>query len=108
MAQIDSYLRRVMSECTLSSLEDIYDLYSFVPNEDLRSLMAIYHTQLNNWFAVLNSDLRVEYDDIGEKVYKGGYFHAQDSRGCMRVSFLRVTAGKNPDSIAAHQYTTRK
>ena len=30
MAQIDSYLRRVMSECTLSSLEDIYDLYSFV------------------------------------------------------------------------------
>lgn len=80
MAQIDSYLRRVMSECTLSFLEDIYDLYSFVPNEDLRSLMAIYHTQLNNWFAVLNSDLRVEYDDIGEKVYKGGYFHAQDSR----------------------------
>ena len=80
MAQIDSFLKRVRSECSLSYLEDIYDLYNTVPNEDLRCLLAIYHTQLNNWFAVLNSDLRIGYDDVGEKQYLGGYFHAQDSR----------------------------
>ena len=80
MAQIDSYLKRVRSECSLSFLEDIYDLYEFVPNEDLRTLMAIYHTQLNHWFAVLNNDIRTGYDDDGNVVYLGGYFHAQDSR----------------------------
>ena len=80
MAQIDSYLKRVRSECTLSFLEDIYELYDFVPNEDLRTLMAIYHTQLNNWFVILNSDLRTGYDDDGNMIYMGGYFHAQDSR----------------------------
>lgn len=80
MAQIDSYLKRVRSACSLSFLEDIYDLYDFVPNEDLRTLMAIYHTQLNHWFVTLNSDLRTGYDDDGNVVYLGGYFHAQDSR----------------------------
>lgn len=85
MAQIDSFLKRIRSECTLSFLEDIYDLYSFIPNEDLRSLLAIYHTQLNNWFAVLNSDLRIGYDDVGEKQYLGGYFHAQDSRDLLNL-----------------------
>ena len=58
MAQIDSYLKRVRSACSLSFLEDIYDLYDFVPNEDLRT----------------------GYDDDGNVVYLGGYFHAQDSR----------------------------
>ena len=85
MAQIDSYLKRIRSECNLSYLEDIYELYNYVPNVDLRSLLSIYHTQLNNWFSVLNNDLRVEYDDNGNAVYKGGYFHAQDSRDLLEV-----------------------
>ena len=46
MAQIDSYIRRVNKECNLSHLEDIYDLYEFIPNEDLRTLFAAFHTQL--------------------------------------------------------------
>ena len=85
MAQIDLYLKRVRSECSLSVLEDIYDLYDFVPNEDLRTLMAIYHTQLNHWFVILNSDLRTGYDDVGNVVYLGGYFHAQDSRDFLNL-----------------------
>lgn len=85
MAQIDLYLKRVRSECSLSFLEDIYDLYDFVPNEDLRTLMAIYHTQLNHWFVILNSDLRTGYDDVGNVMYLGGYFHAQDSRDFLNL-----------------------
>ena len=57
MAQIDSYIRRVNKECNLTHLEDIYDLYEFIPNEDLRTLFAAFHTQLNYWFSVINSDI---------------------------------------------------
>ena len=85
MAQIDSYLKRVRSECSLSFNDDINDLYDFVPNEDLRTLMAIYHTQLNHWFAELNNALRTGYDDVGNKVCLGGYFHAQDSRNFLSL-----------------------
>lgn len=78
--QIDSYLKRVFSESGLSYLDDYYDLYDFVPNEDLRRLLASYHTQLNNWFVVMNSDIRKEYDEDDNLHFIGGYFHAQDSR----------------------------
>lgn len=80
MAQIDSYIRRVRNECNLSHLDDIYDLYESIPNEDLRTLFAAFHTQLNQWFAVINSDIRYQFDEDGNKVSKGGYFHANDSR----------------------------
>ena len=85
MEQIEKYLNRVVSECELSYLGDIYDLYEFVPNVELRSLLAIYHTQLNRWFAVLNEDLRKEYDSNGVVRYTGGYFHAQDSRDLLGI-----------------------
>ena len=85
MAQIDSYLKRLRTECSYDYLQDIYDLYNSVPNEDLRALFAIYHTRLNHWFAVLNSDLRIGYDDIGNVQYLGGYFHAQDSRDLLNL-----------------------
>ena len=43
MGQADSYIRRVRNECKLSHLEDIFDLYDFVPNNDLRILSSISH-----------------------------------------------------------------
>lgn len=80
MAQIDSYLSRILTQSEWSYLDDLYELYSFVSNDNLRQLLAEYHTQLNKWFAVLNSDLRQGYDETGNLKYIGGYFHAQDSR----------------------------
>lgn len=80
MAQIDQLLKRINSNCNLSYLEDIYDLYAFIPNNDLRELLAALHTSLNNWFNVMNSDIRYEYDDEGNPISLGGYFHAGDSR----------------------------
>lgn len=80
MAQIDSYLKRILSQSNLSYLDDYYDLYEFVPNDDLRKLLAAYHTQLNNWFSILNSGIDKKYDEDGIVIYFGGYFHAQNSR----------------------------
>lgn len=80
VAHIDSYLSRVLSENGLSFLDDLYELYDFVPNETLRQLLAAFHTGLNKWFTVINSDLRYQYDEEGNIKYAGGYFHAQDSR----------------------------
>lgn len=85
MAQIDAYLKRVLSECQLSFYEDIYALYEFVPSVELRALLAIYHTQLNKWFSTLNNDLGTDYGSDGEVIYTGGYFHAQDSRDLLDV-----------------------
>lgn len=80
VSHIDSYLNRVFSENGFSFLDDIYELYDFVPNEKLRQLLASFHTGLNKWFVVINSDLRYQYDEEGNIKYTGGYFHAQDSR----------------------------
>lgn len=80
MAQIDSFLKKVKSECTLNYSKDIYELYNTVPNEDLQSLLAIYHTQLNHWFEELNNEIVIKYDDVGEKQYLGGRLYAQGSR----------------------------
>lgn len=80
MAHIDTYLKRVFSDSNLSYLDDLYDLYDFVPNDNLRKLLASFHTQLNRWFTVINSDINIGYDDEGNAQYTGGYFHAQDSR----------------------------
>lgn len=85
MAHIDSYVKRVNNECTLSYLEDIYDLYEFVPNDDLRALFAAFHTQLNHWFAVINSDIHYQYDEDDNKISQGGYFHAGDSRAYLSL-----------------------
>ena len=49
MAQIDSYIRRVNKECNLTHLEDIYDLYEFIPNEDLRTPCCHLH-QIDNGY----------------------------------------------------------
>ena len=80
MAQIDSYLNRVLSQSDLSFLDDLYDLYDFVPNDNLRQLLAAFHTNLNQWFTVINNDIRTQYNEHGDIEYAGGYFHAQDSR----------------------------
>ena len=80
MGNIEAYLKRVNKECSLTLLEDLYELYGFIPNDDLRSLCAKYHLGINRWFAVINSDLRFSVDDDGNRRCIGGYFHAQDSR----------------------------
>lgn len=85
MAQIDSYLKRLAAENGLNYLDDFLDLYDFIPNEDLKTLLAVYHTQLNHWFAVLNHDINSQYDDEGNISYTGGYFHAQDSRDFLDI-----------------------
>ena len=85
MGQADSYIRRVRNECNLSHLEDIFDLYDFVPNNDLRILLAAFHTNLNYWFNVINNDIRYQYDEDGEKISTGGYFHANDSRAYLSL-----------------------
>ena len=85
MGQADSYIRRVRNECKLSHLEDIFDLYDFVPNNDLRILLAAFHTNLNYWFNVINNDIRYQYDENGKKISAGGYFHANDSRAYLSL-----------------------
>lgn len=85
MAQIDSYIKRIRNTCNLSLLEDLYDLYEFIPNDDLRTLFAIFHTQLNYWFSVINSDIRYQFDEDGNKISQGGYFHADDSRAYLSL-----------------------
>lgn len=80
MAQLDSYLKRKYSEYDLSYLEDFYDMYAFVPNEDLRKILAGFHTNLNNSITVMNNDIRTTYDEDDNLIYSGGHFHAQDSR----------------------------
>lgn len=40
MAQIDSYIKRVRMGCNLSFLDDIFELYEFIPNEDLRRVLC--------------------------------------------------------------------
>lgn len=85
MAQIDQFVKRVNSNCNLSYLEDIYELYDFVPNDDLRALLAALHTTLNYWFSVMNNDIRYGYDEEGNRSSLGGYFHAEDSRSYLSV-----------------------
>lgn len=85
MSQVDLFLRRMWSACGFSYLEDIFELYNFVPNGDLKALFAAYHTALNCWFSVMNDDIRYEYDDEGNRVSNGGYFHAEDSRRYLSV-----------------------
>lgn len=82
MGNIDFYLSRLAKDCEIS---DYYDLYSFIPNVDLQKILASFHAQLNHWFAVINSDLRTTYDEEGNKIYCGGYFHAQDSRDLLQL-----------------------
>ncbi len=82
MAYIDSYLSR---EAEKFELSDFYDIYNAIPNDDLRKILSSLHAQLNHWFVTLNGDLRTRYDDDGNKVYSGGYFHAQDSRDLLQV-----------------------
>lgn len=80
MSQLESYLKRMFSEYNLSYLEDYYDIYAFVPNDDLRKILAAFHTNLNKWITTINGDIRTGHNDDGNLVYIGGYFHAQDSR----------------------------
>lgn len=85
MAQIDLLLKRINSRCSLSFLDDIYEIYDFVPNADLKALLAALHTSLNNWFSVMNNDIRYGYDEEGKRSSLGGYFHAEDSRRYLSV-----------------------
>lgn len=113
MAQIEAYLKRFFSECNLSFLDDYYDLYEFVPNEELRKLLAAFHTQLNHWFAVLNQDIIMQYDEDCNPIYSGGYFHAQDSRDYLSlISSLdqlksRLSSSEYAFKISNDQYDER-
>ena len=81
-AYIDIYLSR---EAPKYEETEFYDLYDSIPNANLRRILSSLHKQLNNWFVVINSDLRTSYDEEGNIVYSGGYFHAQDSRDLLAV-----------------------
>lgn len=83
--QIDAYLQRVFSEQDFNYLEDIYELYGFISNDYLRKILASFHTQLNHWYTVINNDIKIEYDEDGNAQYKGGHFHAQDSRDYLNL-----------------------
>lgn len=85
MAQIDTYLSHIAKENTLDMRDDILSLYETVRNDDLKKIFAVYHTQLNKWFAEINSAIRYNYDENEERVYTGGYFNAQDSREYLHV-----------------------
>lgn len=78
--QIDSYLKRLFESNKWSYLDDYYDLYSFVPSEYLRKVMAYFHTQLNKLFVIMNDDIRIIYDEDGDVQHTSGHFHAPDSR----------------------------
>lgn len=88
MPHIDTFLNKVFSENSLGFLDDLYELYEFVPSVGLRQILAAFHTGLNKWFAVINSDLRYEHDEDGNIKYTGGYFHAQDSRDYLALTEL--------------------
>ena len=102
MAQIDSYIRRVNKECNLTHLEDIYDLYEFIPNEDLRTLFAAFHTQLNYWFSVINSDIRYQFDEDGNKVSQGIFKEFISSR-----LFHQLAQIHHPDTVAQLRHGTQ-
>lgn len=93
MTQLDSYLKRICTANEINYLDDIYEMYSFVSNDDLRKLLATFHTNLNKWITILNNDIRTIYDEEGQLKYCGGYFHAQDSRDYLdlieRIDTLR-------------------
>jgi len=93
MTQLDSYLKRICTANEINYLDDIYEMYSFVSNDDLRKLLATFHTNLNKWITILNNDIRTIYDEGGQLKYYGGYFHAQDSRDYLdlieRIDALR-------------------
>ena len=93
MTQLDSYLKRICTANEINYLDDIYEMYSFVSNDDLRKLLATFHTNLNKWITILNNDIRTIYDEEGQLKYCGGYFHAQDSRDYLdlieRIDALR-------------------
>lgn len=93
MTQLDSYLKRICTANEINYLDDIYEMYSFVSNDDLRKLLATFHTNLNKWITILNNDIRTIYDEGGQLKYCGGYFHAQDSRDYLdlieRIDALR-------------------
>lgn len=82
MAYIDTYLSR---EAEKYDFSDFYDIYDAIPNDSLRKILSSLHAQLNHWFVTINGDLRTSYDDESNKVYLGGYFHAQDSRDLLQV-----------------------
>ena len=79
---IDVYLSR---EAPKYEESELYDIYDSIPNANLRRILSSLHSQLNHWFTVINGDLRTSYDEEGNKVYSGGYFHAQDSRDLLAV-----------------------
>ena len=49
MAQLDSYLKRKYSEYDVSYLEDFYDMYSFVRNEDFCKILAAFAGNTSRW-----------------------------------------------------------
>jgi hypothetical protein len=63
--QVDSYLERLFVSNKWSYYDDYYDLYSFVPSENLRKVMAYFHTQLNMLFAIMNDDIGTTRDEDG-------------------------------------------
>ena len=85
MNNIEGFLNRAANKCEYGYYDDIYNLYDFVSNTPLRVLFASYHSQLNKLFTTLNNDIRVSYDEAGNKIYNGGYYHAEDSRNLITL-----------------------
>lgn len=85
MSQVELLLKRLRTNCGLSHLDDIYALYDSVPNEDLQALLAAYHTSLNLWLGIINDDIRYDVDGAGNRISRGGYFHAEDSRNYLSI-----------------------
>jgi serine/threonine-protein kinase len=85
MSQIDAYLKRQTQNEAIRYLDDFFELYSFVPNEDLQKLFAFLHTRINDLFVIMNNDIRKSFDEDGNPIYTGGYFHAQDSRDFLDI-----------------------
>ena len=83
--QADYFLQRVAQNIDLGFSSDYLELYKSVPNENLRTIFASWHSSLNSSFEILNDDLRTETDKDGNLRYTGGYFHAQDSRDLLAV-----------------------
>ena len=90
MAQLDSYLRRMFSEYDLSFLDDYHDMYDFVPNDDLRKILAAFHTNLNNWITVINADIRTTCDEDGNVIIAGAFNEGKVNETDMRVIHKKI------------------
>ena len=78
---LENNFSRYINACN----EGFYEIYSFIVCDELRKVLGGFHAELNKLFKIMNSDIRYEFDENNNKIYKGGYFHAQDSRDLISI-----------------------